>query len=288
MRKIVLNCANDPVEQNRILIDPAIGLKISKNTHIASTPATPNWVDLFHVNEEGDINLSDENGNGIIVDQFGMDTKFIKWFKNMCYNSSFEIFDETTSIPTYWSGTGVVTADSSWFDSYSCRLTNNGDYIQTDPTYAINPNFYDNVVSDTNLTRISFHKKRGLTKVEVIDLDNSSVNYTLTDTDGNTGTFLLFDYNLNYEPDSYSFNFNHFEHGATTQFVLKFTNVDTTPYEVFLDAIIIEPDYTGRRPSFYTHGPKSKGVANYGDIENQVEVSSIAPVDTNKLWYDIS
>jgi hypothetical protein len=291
MRKIVTNCAEDLVEQNRILIDPAIGFKIQKNLDIASTPATPNWFDVFYVDTEGDIKLADENGNGIILDQFGMDTKFIKWFKNMCWNSSFEVFDEeaATPTPTYWEGDGICSGDSSWFGDYSCRLTANGDYIQQTDTSATNPTFYDNVVSDTHLTRISFHKKRGALKVEVFDEINGSTPYTLTDTDGNSGTSLTFDRNENYIPESYSFNFNHYENGATTKFRLKFTNVDTEVVAedayVFIDAVVIEPDYTQRRPSFYTDGIKSQSARSIGDL-SQIVVGTTAPTDTTKLWLD--
>jgi len=230
--------------------------------------------------------LADENGNGIILDQFGMDTKFLKWFKNVCWNSSFEVFNTTGATPTplYWEGTGYSTGDSSWFGDYSCKLATNGDYIQQTTTAAVNPNFYDDVVSTTHQTRASFHKKRGAVKIEVFDLDNGNQAYTLSTSATPSSTAITFDYNLNYIPESYSVSFNHFEFGNTTKFIVKFTNVDDT-YDAYVDTVIVEPDYTMRRPSFYTDGIKSTGVN--GSLQ-EIHISSTPPDDTNILWFDIS
>lgn len=262
MEKIGTIGSTPNVEKNKILIDPAEGIKISKNTEKVN-PATPVWTDTFYVNTDGDVVLADENGHGIIFDQFGMDTKFIKWFKNMCYNSQFEVVIKDTDTPVYWAGsdnTVICTKDSSFFNTRSLKLPVGTSCMQ-DGEGVIHPTYY-NSVSDK--TRVSFHKKGGKVKLEVFNMDAMGLPYTITDTLGRTGTYLEFDYNLNWIPESYSVSLTH---GGSNNLVVKFTNTDST-YDAFIDAVIVEPDYTGRRPSFYTDGPNSVSaeiIANLGD-----------------------
>jgi hypothetical protein len=271
----------DATPVNKILIDPAYGFLIQKNID-TSVPATPVWFSVLSLNADGDINLMDENGNGIILDQFGMDTKFIKWFKNMCYNSSFE-YRNTDDTPKYWDG-GVCTANSSFFGTYSLQLEPAETSVQ-DGSGIVNPQWYNDV---SNKTRVSFHKKGGKTKIYVLDGDDGDNPLTLTDESGNTGTYIEYTDNANWIPQSYTVWCTH---GATTQIKVKFENSDDAD-NAYIDGVIIEPDYTERRPSFYTDGPLSSeviGEIQDGDLNIQaIYVQATTPSDPieKDVWID--
>jgi hypothetical protein len=211
---------------------------------------------------DGKIRIKDSSGNSIILDQFGLDTKFIKWFKNMCYNSSFEVFDSTTLIPTYWDG-GVSSPDSNFFETYSLKLTPAQSSKQTG-SGIVNPQWYNSV---STKTRVSFHKKGGKVKIYVLDGDSADSAFTLTDEAGNTGTFIEYAANYNWVPESYTVSLTH---GTSTKIKVRFENTDASA-DAYIDGVIIEPDYTGKRPSFYTDGPFSEGVGNGQTVINTVQ-----------------
>lgn len=271
----------DATPVNKINIDPTYGMKIQKNL-TPSVPATPTWFSVFELNAEGDIVLQDENGNGIILDQFGMDTKFIKWFKNMCYNSSFE-YRNNDGTPKYWTG-GISSDGSNFFGSYSLKLEPAENSVQSS-SGIVNPQWYNDV---STRTRVSFHKKMGAVKIYVLDGDDGDNPLTLTDGNGNTGTYIEYPYNANWVAGSYSVVCTH---GATTKIKVKFENSDAT-YDAYIDGVIIEPDYTGRRPSFYTDGPYSSEVIAYiedGDLNIQaiyVQPDEPAEAVEDDVWID--
>jgi len=184
-----------------------------------------------------------------ILDEFGLDTRFIKWGKNFAKNSSFEIFDATTLIPKYWSA-GVVTSGSNFFGTYSMKLA---PAQTTESSFTANPTWWNSI---SKFTRVSFHKKLGATTITVYDQDDTAIE--ITNQDGNYGTSLEFEYNGNWVAESYSINFAH---GDATNIKVQFENTDGT-YDCYLDGLIIEADYTRKRPSFYSDGPYSLGYAN--------------------------
>jgi hypothetical protein len=218
-----------------------------------------------------------------LIDQYGLDVKFIKWFKNMCYNSSFELFDSTTKLSTYWDG-GVSSADSNFFGTYSLKLTAGQTSTQTG-SGIVNPQWYNDVAVKT---RVSFHKKGGEVKISVLDGDNADAPFTLTDEAGSTGTFIAYASNANWIAQSYTVVLTH---GATTQIKVKFENSDGVT-DAYIDGVIIEPDYTGKRPSFYTDGPNSVGNSKGGDLtvvgSGQIYVQDDEPTDDvdKDLWVD--
>ena len=172
-----------------------------------------------------------------ILDQYGLDTRFIKWGKNFAKNSSFEIFDATTLIPKYWSA-GVSSDDSNFFDTYSMKLE---PAESTTSSFTANPTWWDSISS---FTRVSFHKKGGATTITVYDQDD--VALTIENQVGNNGTSLEFEYNANWEAASFSVNLTH---GAATNLKVKFEDTDGS-YDCYIDGLIIEADYTRTRPSF--------------------------------------
>jgi hypothetical protein len=246
------------------------------------------YLDLFDYTalqrRELDYLLTHLNGDNIqnvldILDRRGLNPAFIKWFKNMCWNSSFELFDPVELVPTYWNG-GASTANSNFYGTYSMKLDVGESSAQTDEA-RVNPQWYATFVdADGNSctkTRVSFHKKGGAVKLEVFDeLDNA---FTITNTDKETGTYLTYAANSNWESESYSVSLVH---GANTSIRVKFTNTDGAD-AAYIDAVIIEPDYTGKHPSSYTDGPFSYGsglVAGYsGEGSNFVYATNAAQVD---------
>lgn len=195
----------------------------------------------------------------IVLDQYGLDTRFIKWFKNMCWNSSFEVFDSDTGAPAYWDG-GTVTSSSNFFGDHSLKLEPSESSKQT---AAINPQWYNSV---SEKTRVSFHKKGGAVRISVLDADDNP--FVLTDENGDIGTYIEYPYNENWVPESYTVSF---EHGEATSIRVKCENSDSS-LDAYIDGVIVEPDYTGKRPSFYSDGPKSMGTSTGKDISNTVEI----------------
>lgn len=200
--------------------------------------------------------VMDASGNSTILNQYGINPKSLKWFKNMCYNSSFERFDATTKVPAYWSG-GKSTSNSNFYGSYSLQL-NAGEASQQTIEAVINSDYYKTI---SDYTRVSFHKKNGAVKISVLNaIDN--MPFELTNENGETGTYIEYPYNENWLPDSYTVSFNHVIDGIPQEFYIKFENSDAENRPCYIDAVIVEPDYTGMWPSFYTDGPKSDANEN--------------------------
>lgn len=202
----------------------------------------------------GDIDMTGEikiTGDKLttIIDQYGMDTRFIKWFKNMCLNSSFELFDNATLEPTHWTG-GVVTSTSNWHGTWSLKLTAEETCIQ-DTDELANPTWYASI---SKQTRVSFHKKGGAVRIYVLNATTDEP-YTLTNETGNSGDYIEYPENDNWEPQSYSVTCVP---SQDARIKVKF-EVPAGEDDAYIDGVIIEPDYTRKRPSFYSDGPYSIG-----------------------------
>lgn len=212
-----------------------------------------------------------------IIDDYGIDPRYFDYFKNMINNSSFELFDESTLTPSYWTGSGVSDPNSSFRGSYSCKLTA-GQYIETNSDAYINPAFFDNEES-----RISFHRKLGTFKLEVYDVTNSAY-FTLTDEDGVTGSSITFSNSSNWQGSRASAKFDPTQHGTCTEIKVKLTNVHASETG-YADAVMLTPDYNGKYPQIYKDGAKSSGVDG---TYQAIVVSDTEPTDTSVLWLDIS
>ena len=226
--------------------------------------------------DNGKLTVSNEDSN-TIIDSNGLNVYFVDYFKNMVYNSSFEVFDSSTLTPSYWQGDGVSDPNSNFYGDYSCKLTASQYIEQTSDAY-INPSFFDNETA-----RVSFHRKLGQMKLEVYDVTNAS-NFTLTDEDGNTGTSITFDATTNWQLSRASAQFDPTEHGSCTQLKIKITNVHASETG-YVDAVMLAPDYSGKYPQVYKDGPKSRGTQ--GTLQ-EIVVSDTEPTDTTVLWLDIS
>lgn len=214
-----------------------------------------------------------------ILDQYGLDVRFIKWFTNKCYNSSFECFDADALIPTYWDG-GVSTSTSNWHGTYSLKLTAGESSAQTDDGRP-NPQWWDDV---SKMTRVSFHKKGGAVEIRIYD--ETETEYEIYNQTSNHGTSLTFGANTNWEPAAYSVSFSHSTH---TKMRIEFTSPAGAD-DSYIDGVVIEPDYTRKRPSFYSDGPHSFANDKGADIMSivQLYVQTTEPTDAveKDVWID--
>lgn len=183
-----------------------------------------------------------------IVDKYGIDPRYLEYFKNMVYNSSFEIFANDTLAATYWTG-GVSDPNSNFSGNYSLKLAAAESSIQTDEG-AIDPTWYDN-----SITRVSFHSKLGQAKIEVYDVTNASY-FTLTAEDGTSGSSYTAAANANWQDSRDSVSFDPTEFGACTSLKIKLTNVHVSETG-YIDDVMLAPDFTGKWPQLYKHGPNS-------------------------------
>lgn len=188
--------------------------------------------------------------NGLApIDKYGINPDFIKRYPNKCWNSSFEVFDPASMKPAYWSG-GVSSPNAVWDGGYSLKLAPGQIVFQEE----VNGKGFAN--SDwwaNGQTRISF-KMKGNTYiyVRVKRASNGSL-YTIWDNDGRSGSQLLFGPAPDW-PDGYC-TFAFQPSPGDGKFKLEFENAGTA--DVYIDAVQIEPDFTGKWPSLYTHGPES-------------------------------
>lgn len=287
---------------NTIYMNPDVGIQIlqgSTPVFYADTNGSLNLKNIYLTNEDGSISISPDiisildgkieiksrDGVSTIIDEYGIDPRFMDYFKNMIWNSSFEAFDATTYVPMYWSA-GVSDSNSSFYGTYSMKLEASESSIQTNAA-GCNPNWYENMV-----TRVSFYSKQGQVKIEVYDDTNSSY-FTLTESSvPTTGTSITFDRNSNWLDSRCSVSFDPTESGHTgcTKLLLKFTNVHATE-ATYIDAVQLTPDFTGKWSQLYKDGQYSTSAADIPDIRvytANVHVQDEEPVTPlqKDFWID--
>ena len=179
----------------------------------------------------------------------------LKRFPNKVINSSFEWVNEITREPMYWEGGAKVTEAEAWAGTYSIELkpgenTEQG-WIDETIHAGANPGQWGN-----RQTRVSFKQKGNILRVWVKRVSDNSP-YPLIDNSGEThvsGDYL--DYGVSTDwPDGYrTFYFIPVEDAG--QVKICFQNVGFFG-STYVDAVQMEPDFTGMHPSFYTDGPRS-------------------------------
>lgn len=189
-------------------------------------------------------------GNGeLMLDEYGIDPRFIKAFKNMVWNSSFERFDPVTKIPQYWTG-GESTSSSSFDNTHSLKLDPGqaSEQVQSAGGYAPRP---DPAWWDNKKTRVSFFKKGGEVQVQVFS-EYDYAPFELTREDGTVLTYYNTGPSANWDEGRYTFSFVPDKPGRLW---IRFSNIGSNA--AYIDAVQMEPDFNGKYPSFYTHGPFS-------------------------------
>lgn len=192
--------------------------------------------------------------NELVVDKYGVDSRYLKYSKNLVKNSSFEIFDTDTFAPADWVG-GVASSNTFYTGTHSLKLLATQSTIQT---AGINPTTYTGTS-----TRVSFYHYGADIKAQVFDVTNNKF-FTLSaqeDTLVSDATPLsgsnniIFTANASWVDARNSFSFKQGEFGVCSAMKIKFTNVDTT--DLYIDEVMLTPDHTGKWPEVYTSGPIS-------------------------------
>jgi len=204
-----------------------------------------------------------KNSEALIIDEYGLNTNYLKNFKNMVHNSQFEAYDADTLQPFYWTCSDALvktTASAAFFATRSLQIPA-GQHAIYDGTGVIDPHWYD-----SQLTRVSFYARSGTVRVELWDYSNpgTPVRFTLTDEAGYTGlykdyTFADWHAGTGNSASRATVSFNP---GSSTDVRIKFSNVGVAMS--YIDGVILEPDFTKAWPSMYTDGPYSLSAAGIG------------------------
>jgi phage minor structural protein len=233
------------------------------------------------------LNIIADNEN-LFFDEHGLNPDFIKRFPNKIINSGFEWVDETTQKPVCWEGDGKVTDWANWEGSYALELKPD-EYMEqgvlTDTTHAgADPAWWEDIQ-----TRVSFKQKGSAVRVWVKRVSDGTP-YELTDNSGEvpvSGSYLDYGASATWPDGHRTFYFLPVPGAGRVK--VGFQNIDISG-SVYLDAVQIEPDFTGKWPSFYTPGPRSipmgdllesdRGLAYYidGTLALGLKASLKAPV----------
>ena len=223
----------------------------------------------------------------LTIDEWGINPDFMKRFANKIVNSGFEKYDEATLKPLYWEGNGIVTSWSNWDGTVSLKLTP-GQYMEQGMLDGIthagaNPEWWD-----TMQTRVSFKHRGGMVRVRVKKVsDNTS--YVLTDNSGGTeitGSYIDYGSVANWPDGHHTFYFVPDLDGGKVK--VCFENLDGSA-DAYLDAVQIEPDFTGKWPGFYTYGPRSDALytqAKVGGKNLWVQNTAPTAIATGDIWID--
>lgn len=213
----------------------------------------------FRVYEDGSVaatkvTITGKNAS-IMINEWGMNPDFIKRFPNKIINSGFEWYDEVTSAPAYWDTTGKVTKNSNWDGTVALQLAPT-QYIEqgmlTIDTHAgADPAWWDNIQ-----TRVSLKYRGGAIKVKVLKVSDSSA-YTIFDNSADiirSGLFLDYPVSPNWDDGYVSIYFTPIPGAGKVK--IRVENIDAAS-NAYIDAVQIEPDFTGMWPSLYSSGPRS-------------------------------
>jgi hypothetical protein len=235
----------------------------------------------FWANKIGQDNLN----LGDMLNENGIHPKYIDPFKNFLRNSQFEINDEF-NVPAYWIGTGFVSNDSSFSGTQSLKLAPN-EYMENDTSsYTINPSYWQGTTA-----RLSFMKKTGKIKVEVMDAANNNASIFIYNEKGERNTYHVYDYNYNWNTHTngiwnYGLCSITFDCINGQSIKVRITNIDDKN-SAYIDTVMLSPDIT-RHPVLYKDGPYSQSGYSGRDLiynVNYIDSSrSITPSQSGFLF----
>lgn len=270
-----------------------------------------NWDDVFYIDEDGNIIMQGSiailnvNGDSTIIDSYGIDPKYLDYSKNLVWNSGFEVFNNETFKPFHWSA-GVCSPDSSFYGSHSLKLEPS-ELTRQSWAASISPDWIGR-----KIVRMSFYANFVVDfKIRVVDIGTWIASggtiiryYTLTHDDGvTTGTELQYTGANGWEDSRITLTFDTDEFtGVDTRFAIEIENVDTIG-DIYIDGMMMHPDFTEKWPQLYKAGPRSTTFVNAGDAYtdsdsmsatepvreyNKLVISDTEPADKTVAWLDIS
>lgn len=199
------------------------------------------------------------------TDIYGIDPTFLKYHPNKVSNSSFERI-RANGTPYYWDTASQCSPNSNFDDTYSLALLPVGTAVQQnegDPGSGLWDTTWWTWAPSS---RISFRAKAENNPVLKVEVLNAA---------GTAQLLKRWTFTANQKPEPWVEieGVTYFEFTITSQWPtalyiiavtptvagpmkIKFTNKDGAD-NIYIDAVTAEPDYSGRWPSFYTHGPNS-------------------------------
>lgn len=196
------------------------------------------------------IRIKGTNGE-LMIDEYGIDPRFIKAYKNVIWNSSFERFDPATKIPSFWSAGESVAGTA--YDNTRSMMIQGGEFTEQLPSSGGYTSRPDPESWGGGPTRVSFMKKGGPVQVQIFSEYDWSP-FILTDEDGNQSSAYNTDFSENWNDGQYTFSFVANKPGRCWVRISSISNA-----KAYVDAVQMEPDFNGKYPSFYSNGPFSVG-----------------------------
>ncbi len=262
------------------------------------------WIDLVALEDlkgdpgtgGGDFTgeITAENGD-VLLDTYGINSKFLDNFKNLIWNSSFEVIDDNdNNRPKFWRRPVLKpgansTANSSFYSSRSLHMPpgsqieqdrHAGQYLQGLIPKGI---WYGNKITMVSLYVNFFNSNNSTLAIRVKSLEggdagvNTGIYYELTDVNDekipeSTNTELRFK-RKNVDEVSwgrvitFTFNPNDITGIDSPQnqnaWYLEFENVGTS--DLYIDGVMAHPDFTGKWSQLYKDGPQSLSFKDIGD-----------------------
>lgn len=236
--------------------------------NIGGTNIEHNSIDWDHLND-----LIAKNQE-LFMDQYGINPDFLKRFPNKIVNSGFEHYDPVTMKPSYWVGDGVVTAVSSWEGDVALELEP-GQYMEQGELYAGLSAGADPAWWGFAQTRSGFKCEGGAVRVKVLRVSDGTP-YLLTDNSDPenpvSGYYLDYPGALNWEEGHRTFYFQ--PQVGDGRVKMRFEGIDALEENNYIDAVQMEPDFTGRWLSVYTRGPRSLPMSDMPESEEWIESHS--------------
>lgn len=218
---------------------------------------------------------------GDMMNENGIHPKYIDPFRNFFQNSQFEV--RTGNSPTWWKTTGSTSTDAAFSGTVSLKITN-GQYIENDTMlYSINSSWWQ-----AQPARISFMKKGGKVKVEVVDANNNNASIFIYNEKGVRGTYHIYDYNSNwntYKDGTWNYGLCSvtFDCLPNQSIKVRVTNIDDKN-AAYIDTMMLSPDIT-KHPVLYKDGARSTAGVNGREVKD-VYVGTTSEINAITSWED--
>lgn len=224
------------------------------------------------------------NNAETVINEYGINPKFLDYSKNLIWNSSFEVADSSNK-PYFWVTPGLTpaisSADSVFYGTKSLKIPSGAKTWQSWAA-RIKPWWIQNQV-----VRVSMYANFVQNfKVRVVDIGTWQEStgavvryYLLTDSSGSTGSpitgddgagsELQFTGSNGWEDSRITLTFDSDQYPSDsgtnniTAFALEIENVDTG--DIYIDGVMTHVDFTGKWAQLYKDGPRSVSVVDIGD-----------------------
>lgn len=201
-----------------------------------------------------------------VVDSYGINELYLDFYPNLCHNSGFEKYDSTTMEPDYWDTDGEVTEDAR-FEGNCSLMLDPGQYAEQKEDDSlvgkVDPAWY----AWSKDTRYAFYVKGSGGQITVSVMQGGfavPIWYWGKNAKGDWGAIksvapmhtLAFTTGADWQVSRINFAATPSVSGG--KMGLRIVNSGSAT--VYVDAVVIRPDWTGRWAGLYKPGPKSGGL----------------------------